>query len=949
MRECEQFCSGFTCVLNSLVEKPCNRLPGSSCVPDVSDFVFAGNNNYVCPDVRDVEDTLKKYATQKSRSPATTSACFVLPDWYRPSWDKYLAPMRVLAHYQPHAKVLVKEDNGDRVSMPWGTKVYFDSREYDPYVLPAASAIADTGLTMWYHGKINGAKANVLIDSGSSRTIVDRKFCQRKGLRITPFPYGEAHAICLADGQPAYLSGTCQFVLRLGGYKCQMTCDVFDLFPGCDLILGDKWLLDRRAVTDWGARTLSVPKTGQRRGTIKVAAIPAGDTPVVSPLLSVPQLRKAVRKGLPSYLVFVRVDEATGSSVMASAAELPCTIGDPQLQRLIDEYKSVFPPDLPSLDPNSPPREADVSIPLESGARPVVRPMFRYSPLEKVEMERQIKDLLSKGLIEPSSSPFAAPILFVRKKDGTLRMCIDYRALNKVTIKNKYPLPRIDDLMDHLSGSACFSSIDLMSGYHQLRIDPADVPKTAFRSPFGLYQYKVLPFGLSNAPSIFQAAMNRIFGDYMGKFMVVYLDDILIFSRSKEEHYEHVRLVLERLREHQLYAKLSKCEFLREEVPFLGFIVSAEGIKVDPRKTAAITQWATPTEDKDPLSNLRSFLGLTNYFRRFVMAYAKMISPLTDLLKKDAPFVWGPDQEQAFLRIKEALTNPPVLALPDFSKPFEIWCDASGIGIGAVMLQEGRPITFESRKLNSAEKNYHVTEQELLAVVHALKVWRCYLEGVVFTVVTDHKPNTFFSTQPILSRRQVGWSQYLQQFTFRWEYRPGRINVADHLSRYPVLVMTRRAAKHADRSRAEQHNRSGEHATDGNIDCPMSQPPQSRASHPRHQSAGSCELTQFERRVCQGYEEDPWFDSSNTCKLSNVDGLWYAQNRLVLPRSLRGEIMSQYHDSLWAGHFGVTKTCKALEQRFWWPRMRQQVADFVRTCDSCQRVKTRNTYPHGLL
>ena len=368
-------------------------------------------------------------------------------------------------------------------------------------------------------------------------------------------------------------------------------------------------------------------------------------------------------------------------------------------------------------------------------------------------MERQIKDLLSKGLIEPSSSPFAAPISFVRKKDGTLRMCIDYRALNKVTIKNKYPLPRIDDLMDHLSGSACFSSIDLMSGYHQLRIDPADVPKTAFRSPFGLYQYKVLPFGLSNAPSIFQAAMNRIFGDYMGKFMVVYLDDILIFSRSKEEHYEHVRLVLERLREHQLYAKLSKCEFLREEVPFLGFIVSAEGIKVDPRKTAAITQWASPTEGKDPLSNLRSFLGLTNYFRRFVMAYAKMISPLTDLLKKDAPFVWGPDQEQAFLRIKEALTNPPVLALPDFSKPFEIWCDASGIGIGAVMLQEGRPITFESRKLNSAEKNYHVTEQELLAVVHALKVWRCYLEGVVFTVVTDHKPSTFFSTQPILSRR----------------------------------------------------------------------------------------------------------------------------------------------------------------------------------------------------
>jgi hypothetical protein len=407
----------------------------------------------------------------------------------------------------------------------------------------------------------------------------------------------------------------------------------------------------------------------------------------------------------------------------------------------------VFPKELPHGIP--PDKHVSASIPLEPGARPVFRPMFRYSPLELEEIKRQVNELLSKGLIEPSSSPFGAPVLFVRKKDGTLRMCIDYRALNKVTVKNKYPLPRIDDLLDRLHGARMFSSLDLMSGYHQIRITADDVPKTAFRTPFGHYQFLVLPFGLTNAPAIFQSTMNDMLREYINRFVVVYLDDVLIFSRTPNEHREHLRLVLDKLREHRFYAKLSKCEFFKPQVHFLGHVISSEGVQVDPKKTAAVQEWPVPTGD-DRLHQLRAFLGLTNYFRKFIQGYASMVAPLTALLSTKTQWVWGAREQAAFDAVKQALLQPPVLTLPDFSKPFEVICDASGTGLGAVLLQDEKPIAFESRKLSDAEQRYHTTEQELLAVVHALKTWRCYLEGSRFTVVTDHHPNTFFSTKPIL-------------------------------------------------------------------------------------------------------------------------------------------------------------------------------------------------------
>lgn len=350
-------------------------------------------------------------------------------------------------------------------------------------------------------------------------------------------------------------------------------------------------------------------------------------------------------------------------------------------------------------------------------------------------MQRQVQSLLDKRLIQPSRSAYSSPVIFVSKPDGSLKMCSDYPALNAQTVKDKYPIPRIDDLLDRLQGASVFSSLDLQSGYHQIRIAEDDVPKTAFRTPQGLFEFKVLSFGLTNAPAAFQREMNRIFSHF--DFVLVYLDDILIFSRDAEQRAQHLEKVLELLGTEKLYAKMSKCSFFQPSVKFLGYVVSADGIHVNPGKVDAIANWPQP---KTP-TEVRSFLGLGNYCKRFVQGYTKLTDPLVHVTKKKVQFVWGRQQDKAFKALQDCLCYAPVLAMPELGAPYEVVCDASGFGLGAVLLQNQRPIAFHSYKLSEAEQRCPVGEQELLAVITALKQWRCYLEGAIggVTVVTDPK------------------------------------------------------------------------------------------------------------------------------------------------------------------------------------------------------------------
>ncbi|KAM0975566.1 hypothetical protein ACFX13_018871 [Malus domestica] len=304
------------------------------------------------------------------------------------------------------------------------------------------------------------------------------------------------------------------------------------------------------------------------------------------------------------------------------------------------------------------------------------------SPMELKELKVQLEELLQKGFVRESTSPWGAPVLFVRKQDGTLRLCVDYRRLNLVTIKNKYPLPRIDELFDQLVGAQYFSKIDLRSGYHQLRVREEDIPKTAFRTRYGLYEFVVMPFGLTNAPAAFMDLMNRLFRPYLDKFVIVFIDDILVYSKTREEHKTHLQIVLQTLLDNQLYAKKSKCAFWLSEVRFLGHVISGEGVSVDPSKIEAVLNWERPKN----VFEIRSFLGLAGYYRRFVKDFFKIVTPLTSLTKKGVKFAWSEDCEYAFKELKTKLTTAPILVLPNGEDPYEIFTDASGQGLGAVLM-----------------------------------------------------------------------------------------------------------------------------------------------------------------------------------------------------------------------------------------------------------------------
>ncbi|KAA0052060.1 retrotransposon protein, putative, Ty3-gypsy subclass [Cucumis melo var. makuwa] len=362
----------------------------------------------------------------------------------------------------------------------------------------------------------------------------------------------------------------------------------------------------------------------------------------------------------------------------------------PVLRTVVREYPDVFPDELPELPP---PREIDFAIELEPNTTPISRAPYRMAPAELKELKVQLQELLDKGFIRPSVSPWGAPVLFVKKKDGSMRLCIDYRELNKVTVKNRYPLLRIDDLFDKLQGATVFSKIDLRSGYHQLRIRDSDIPKTAFRSRYGHYEFIVMSFGLTNAPAA--------------------------------EHEEHLHQVLETLRANKLYAKFSKCEFWVKKVTFLDHVVSSEGVSVDPAKIEVVTNWPRPFT----ASEIRSFLGLTSYYRRFVEDFSRIASPLTKLTRKGTPFFWSPACESSFQELKQKLVTALVLTVPDGSGSFVIYSDASKKGLSYVLMQQGKVVSYASRQLKSHEQNYPTHNLELAAVVFALKIWRHYLYG----------------------------------------------------------------------------------------------------------------------------------------------------------------------------------------------------------------------------
>ena len=608
---------------------------------------------------------------------------------------------------------------------------------------------------------------------------------------------------------------------------------------------------------------------------------------------------------------------------------IPCELVD-----YLDVFSKVAALKLPAH------RSADLAIDLEPGKFPPLRPIYKMPPVESIALKEYLTENLQQGFIESSTSPFGAPILFVKKPDGSLRLCVDYRGLNSVTRKNVYPLPIINELFNEVQGARYFSKLDLRGAYNLLRVRKGDEWKTAFRTRFGHFQYKVMPFGLTNAPACFQSFINDIFKDYLNEFVIVYLDDICIFSKDKDEHTKHIKIVLDLLRQNKLYAKFSKCEFYQDSIEFIGHRISEAGIEMCPSKIEALEKWPILACKDDILS----FLGLANYYRRFIKNFSDVALPLTRQLKKTEKFVWGIEQQLAFDQLKNMFTTGPILRYADPDRQYIIETDASDFAAGAVLLQkdvngEKHPIAYYSRKFIPAEINYEIYDKELLAIKLAFSEWRQYIMGspMVVRVVTDHKTLEYFLKTKSLTRRQARWSLFLGEFWFQIEYRKGSENtIADALSRRPDLQLT-------------EEEKVGK------------APPLLSKEHFVHLNKLTAVVLSLLEQIKEGYTTDQFIQGSegllkkdaDTLKDENwdvIDGIWLYDEMIYVPDGLsRLAVLRRCHDEAHAGHFGFRKTLELIRREFYWPLMTGYVQHYVDSCEVCNRAKNTTHKPYGLL
>ncbi|GJW60737.1 putative reverse transcriptase domain-containing protein [Tanacetum coccineum] len=577
---------------------------------------------------------------------------------------------------------------------------------------------------------LNNRYASILFDTGADRSFVSTAFSSQ--IDIPPTALDHYYDVELADGRIIGLNA----ILR--GCTLNILNHPFniDLIPvelgSFDAIIGMDWLVKYQAIIvcaekivriPWRNETLIVHGDGSNRGHEARLHI-----------ISYSKTQEYMLKGCPVFLAHVTTKEVEDKSEKKRLEDLP----------IVRDFPEVFPEDLPGLPPT---RQVEFQIDLIPGATPVARAPYRLAPSEMKELSEQLKELSDKGFIRSSSLPWGALVLFVKKKDGSFRMCIDYRELNKLTVKNRFPFPRIDDLFDQLQGSSVYSKIDLRSGYHQLRVREEDIPKTAFRTRYDHYEFQVMPFGLTNAPAVFMDLMNRVCKPYLDKLVISFINDSLIYLKNKQEHEEHLKLIFELLKKEELYAKFSKCEFWIPKVQFLGHVIDSQGIHVDPAKIESIKDWASP---KSP-TEIRQFLGLAGYYRRFIEGFSKIAKPMTKLTQKKVKFEWGDKQETAFQLLKQKLCSAPILALPEGSEDFIVYCDASIKGLGTVLMQR--------------EKRHYLYET------------KC-------TVFTDHKSLQHILNQKELNMRKRHWLELLSDYDCEIRYHPRKANVvADALSR----------------------------------------------------------------------------------------------------------------------------------------------------------------------
>ena len=800
-------------------------------------------------------------------------------------------------------------NNNKNNNKPSSGSTYISNPESQPSSRPRISDNPDLNLPIYeFTLKIANTTSTtkILLDTGSQINLIDIYYVKENNIPYTETNLPKVSGI---GGKQNILGETLPISITYNNHFCNTKFYVVDL-PSYCAILGFEWISTHNPIIDFKNKSL---KFNSNYCIEHCLVLPSTYTTFISK----EEIKLTEKEPF---------DNNNNNQPILPAKLIP--------------FKDVF--DEKSANELPPHRPYDCEIKLKPNAKLHYGPIYPLTEQESLALKKYIKENEEKKFIRKSKSPAAASVFFVPKKDvNDLRLVVDYRPLNENTIRDSYPLPLINDMLENLSKGKVFSKLDLRSAYNLIRIKEGDEYKTAFTCKYGHYEYLVMPFGLKNAPAVFQHFINDVFEDIIGSFVFCYIDDIIVFSPDMDTHFSHLTEVLKRLRKAGLYAKLEKCEFCVPFLDFLGHRISSDGIFMDPKKVSSILEWPAPTNIKE----LQSFLGFANYYRRFIPNFAKIAHPLNNLLKKNVKYIWSFEIQSAFDLIKSKFSSAPVLAYPNRELPFIVETDSSNFAIGAILSQKlpkdnkVHPVAFFSRSLNSSERNYPIYDKELLAIVDALEHWRHLLKGTStpFTIFSDHR-NLLYQKKPEkMTQRLVRWSLFLSEFNFKITYRAGSANgKPDALSRRPDYA--------------------------SNNDDPSSSDIPFTVFRPENFFAFTSFASSLNDQILDEYKEDDYYrdicfqlDSgipSNSPKTDNFsisNSFLLFKNKIYVPPKCRSSVLNICHDSPSAGHFGIRKTISLISRDFWWPSLHSDVKDYIRSCDVCSRSKDSRHKPYGLL